>query len=85
MTSMTNKGISKIAPVLTAGAGIVTTRAHMHWFVTEFGAVDLYGKTLQERARLLISVAHPSAQEELDRAAFERFGEHHHYVKGYMK
>ena len=44
-----------------------------------------YGKTLQERARLIISVADPSAQEELDRAAFERFGPHHHYVKGYMK
>ena len=84
MPSITNKGISKIAPVLTAGAGVVTTRNHIHWFVTENGAVDLYGKTLQERARLLISVAHPSAQEELDRAAFERFGSHHHYIKKYM-
>ena len=52
--------------------------------MTEFGAVDLYGKTMQERARLLISVAHPSAREELDRAAFERWGSHHHYIKGYM-
>ena len=85
MPSMTNKGISKIAPVLSPGAGVVTTRNHIHWFVTEHGAVDLYGKTLQERARLIISVADPSAQEELDRAAFERFGPHHHYVKGYMK
>ena len=85
MPSMTNKGVSKIAPVLTAGAGVVTTRNHIHWFVTEHGAVDLYGKTLQERARLIISVADPSAQEELDRAAFERFGPHHHYVKGYMQ
>ncbi len=67
--------------MLTAGAGVVTTRNHIHWFVTENGAVDLYGKTLQERARLLISVAHPSAQEELDRAAFERCGSHHHYIK----
>ena len=85
MPSVTNKGISKIAPVLSPGAGVVTTRNHIHWFVTEHGAVDLYGKTLQERARLIISVADPSAQEELDRAAFERFGQHHHYVKGYMK
>ena len=85
MPSVTNKGISKIAPVLSPGAGVVTTRNHIHWFVTEHGAVDLYGKTLQERARLIISVADPSAQEELDRAAFERFGPHHHYVKGYMK
>jgi len=64
---------------------VVTTRNHIHWLVTENGAVDLYGKTLQERARLVISIAHPSAQEELDRAAFERFGSHHHYIKGYMQ
>lgn len=85
MPAVTNKGLSKIAPVLNAGAGVVTTRAHMHYFVTEFGAVDLYGKTLQERARAIISVAAPQHREELDRAAFERFGAHHHYVKGYCK
>ncbi len=84
MPSVTNKGISKIAPTLTNGAGVVTTRNHIHWFVTEYGAVNLYGKSMQERARLLISVAHPDHQEELDRAAFERFGSHHHYIKGYM-
>ncbi len=81
MPSVTNKGISKIAPTLTNGAGVVTTRAHVHWFVTEYGAVDLYGKSMQERARLIISVAHPDHQEELDRAAFERFGPHHAYIK----
>ena len=85
MPSITNKGVSKISDVLTEGSGVVTTRNHIHWFVTENGAVDLYGKSLQERARLIISVAHPSAQEELDRAAFERYGSHHHYIKGYMK
>ena len=85
MPAITTKGVSKIAPVLDPGAGVVTTRNHMHWLVTENGAVDLYGKTLQERARLIISIAHPSAQEELDRAAFERFGTHHHYIKGYMQ
>ena len=84
MPSITNKGVSKICDTLLPGAGVVTTRNHMHWFVTENGAVELYGKSLQERARLLISVAHPSAQEELDRAAFERYGSHHHYIKGYM-
>ncbi|MBR4995371.1 MAG: acetyl-CoA hydrolase/transferase family protein [Alistipes sp.] len=84
MPSITNKGVSKICDTLLTGAGVVTTRNHIHWFVTENGAVDLYGKSLQERARLLISVAHPSAQEELDRAAFDRYGSHHHYVKGYM-
>ena len=50
MPSITNKGISKISDVLTEGAGVVTTRNHIHWFVTENGAVDLYGKSLQERA-----------------------------------
>ena len=84
MPSITNKGVSKISDVLTEGAGVVTTRNHIHWFVTENGAVDLYGKSLQERARLIISVAHPSAQEALDEAAFNRYGSHHHYIKSYM-
>ena len=84
MPSITNKGVSKIADALNEGAGVVTTRNHIHWFVTENGAVDLYGKSLQERARLIISVAHPSAQEALDEAAFNRYGSHHHYIKGYM-
>ena len=81
MPSCTNKGISKIAPILTPGAGVVTTRNHIHWFVTEFGAVNLYGKSLQERARLMTSVAHPDHREALDQAAFERFGPHFHFVK----
>ncbi|PID88683.1 MAG: 4-hydroxybutyrate CoA-transferase [Bacteroidia bacterium] len=81
MPSVTKKGISKIAPVLNLGAGVVTTRSNMHWLVTEYGAVNLYGKTLQERARLLISVAHPDHRESLDKAAFERFGPHFHYVR----
>lgn len=81
MPSMTNKCVSKIAPALTCGAGVVTTRSHIHWIVTEHGAVNLYGKTLQERARLLICIADPSAREELDRAAFERYGSHHTYIK----
>lgn len=81
MPSMTEKGLSKIAPVLLPGAGVVTTRAHVQWLVTEYGAVNLYGRSLQERARLIISVAHPKHQEELDRAAFERFGSHYHFMK----
>lgn len=80
MPSVTNKGISKIAPVLTSGAGVVTTRNHIHWFVTEYGAVNLYGKSLQERAKLIISIAHPEHREELDKAAFERFGPHYHFI-----
>ncbi|GAB1452892.1 acetyl-CoA hydrolase/transferase C-terminal domain-containing protein [Draconibacterium sp.] len=80
MPSITNKGISKIAPILTPGAGVVSTRANIHWLVTEFGAVNLYGRTLQDRAKLIISVSHPDHQEMLDKAAFERFGPHFHFV-----
>ena len=79
MPSCTKKGESKIAPTLLQGAGVVTSRAHIHWFVTEYGAVDLYGKSLQERAKLVISVAHPDHREMLDKAAFERFGPHYHH------
>lgn len=80
MPSVTNKGVSKIAPILIPGAGVVSTRANIHWLVTEYGAVNLYGKTLQDRAKLIISIAHPDHQEELDKAAFERFGPHFHFV-----
>lgn len=76
--SRTNKGKNKIVPMLNPGAGVVTPRADAHWIVTEYGAVDLYGKSLQERAKLLISIAHPDDREMLDRAAFERFGPHYH-------
>ncbi|MGL4364857.1 MAG: acetyl-CoA hydrolase/transferase family protein [Bacteroidales bacterium] len=81
MPSSTNKGQSKIAPTLNLGAGVVTTRSHVHYIVTEYGAVNLYGKTLQERAKLIISIAHPDHREALDKAAFERFGAHFHFVK----
>ncbi len=80
MPSITNKGISKIAPILTPGAGVVSTRANIHWLVTEYGAVNLYGRTLQDRAKLIISIAHPDQRELLDRSAFERFGPHFHFV-----
>ncbi len=80
MPSITNKGISKIVPILTPGAGVVSTRANVHWVVTEFGAVNLYGRTLQDRAKLLISIAHPDHQENLDKNAFERFGPHFHFI-----
>lgn len=71
LTSRTAKGVPRIVPALRAGAGVVTTRAHVQYIVTENGAVDLYGKTLSERASLLISVAHPDDQEALERAWFE--------------
>ncbi|MBQ9193422.1 MAG: acetyl-CoA hydrolase/transferase family protein [Bacteroidales bacterium] len=76
MASRTAKLAPKIVPTLKPGAGVVTPRADVQWVVTEWGAVNLYGKSLQERARLLISIAHPDDREALDRAAFERFGPH---------
>lgn len=80
MPSITKKGVSKITPTLLDGAGVVTTRNHMHWLVTEQGAVNLYGKTLQERAKLIISIAHPSTREALEKAAFERWGSHFRFI-----
>ena len=74
--SRTNKGKNKIVSTVNPGGGIVTPRADAHWVVTEYGAVDLYGRSLQERAKLLISIAHPDDREMLEREAFERFGPH---------
>lgn len=54
--------------------GVVTTRAHVHYIVTGWGVAYLYGKTLQQRANLLIDIAHPDHREYLSRMAFERFG-----------
>ena len=81
LSSRTAKGVPKIVPTLRLGAGVVTPRADVHWIVTEYGAVDLWGKSLQERARLLLSIAHPDDREGLERAAFERFGPHFHSVR----
>ncbi len=80
MPSITSKGISKITPTLMEGAGVVTTRSNIHWLVTEYGAVNLYGMTLQKRARAILEIAHPDHRELLDKAAFERFGPHYHYI-----
>ncbi len=74
MLSTTSKGQSKIRPVLTQGAGVVTTRFQTNWVVTEYGAVNLRGKNMIERARLLISIAAPQFREELDREAFNMLG-----------
>lgn len=65
MPSITAKGVSKIVPTLTEGAGVVTPRTVVHWVITEYGAVNLFGKPLKERAKLLASIAHPSVREEL--------------------
>ena len=71
MPSVTNKGISKIVPSLKEGAGVTTTRAHVHYVATEYGVVNLFGKNLKQRAHALISIAHPAHREELERAFFE--------------
>ena len=72
--SQTSKGISKIVPTLKEGAGVVTTRANVHYVATEFGVAYLYGKSLKERAKELIKIAHPDHKETLEKAAFERWG-----------
>jgi 4-hydroxybutyrate CoA-transferase len=64
-----NGTVSRIVPALKPGAGVVTTRGHVHWVVTEYGAVNLFGLTLQQRAQALISIAHPDVRGEL-RSAF---------------
>ena len=60
--------ISRIVPVLTPGGGVVTTRGHVHWVVTEHGAVNLFGLTLRQRAEALIGIAHPDTRGDLRRA-----------------
>lgn len=67
-----NGATSRIVPRLEPGAGVVTTRGHVQWVVTEHGAVNLRGRTLRERAALLIRVAHPDFREELRAAAAQR-------------
>lgn len=74
MLATTHKGQNKIKPILTPGAGVVTTRFQTNFIVTEYGCVNLRGKNLAERAKLMISVAAPEFREELERAAAERFG-----------
>ena len=80
LPATTKNGESKIVTHLKEGAGVVTTRAHVHYVVTEYGIAYLYGKNLVERARELIKVAHPAHQERLEKEAFERF--RHQYSKG---
>lgn len=73
LTSRTAKGVPRIVPFLKQGAGVVTTRAHVHYVVTEYGAAYLFGKNLRQRAKALINIAHPDDREALERACRERF------------
>jgi 4-hydroxybutyrate CoA-transferase len=73
-----NGTISRIVPTLTPGAGVVTSRADVHYVVTEFGVAYLHGKTVRQRAESLIAIAHPKFHEDLERSAFAA----HHFVPG---
>ncbi len=76
LSTMTNKGVSKIVPTLKPGAGVVTTRANVHYVVTEFGIAYLFGQPMKERARRLIGIAHPDHREALEKSAYERWNGH---------
>ncbi len=73
LRSTTGSGKSKIVPFLKEGAGVVSTRAHIHYVVTEYGIAYLYGKNLRQRAQALIEIAHPDHRESLSEAAGRRF------------
>ncbi len=73
VSSRTKKGVPRIVPYLKPGAGVVTTRGHIHWVVTEFGVAYLYGKNLLQRAKALIEISHPDDREMLEKATVERF------------
>ena len=78
LTSRTKKGIPRIVPYLKQGAGVVTTRGHIHYVVTEYGVAYLYGKNMRQRALALIEIAHPDDREMLDKFCYERFKAHYH-------
>lgn len=71
LPSITKRGESRIVPYLKQGAGVVTTRAHVHYIITENGIADLYGKTLKQRAIEMVKIAHPLHQEAIEKAYFE--------------
>lgn len=76
ISSVTKKGESKIVPFLKPGAGVVSTRAHVHYVVTEYGVAYLYGKNLHQRALALMNIAHPDYRAELEMEIIKRFGSH---------
>ncbi|HLY70812.1 MAG TPA: acetyl-CoA hydrolase/transferase C-terminal domain-containing protein [Puia sp.] len=80
MPSTTLKGVSKIVNFLKPGAGVVTTRAHVHYIVTEYGIANLYGKNLKERVSSLIKIAHPQHREKLEQGAFSLVKNNYHLI-----
>ncbi|MGB1294660.1 MAG: acetyl-CoA hydrolase/transferase family protein, partial [Flavobacteriales bacterium] len=73
LPSVTKNGISKIVSQLKPGASVVTTRAHIHYLVTEYGVANLYGKNLKQRTKEIINIAHPNHREQLEKEAFAIF------------
>ncbi|MCE9539214.1 MAG: 4-hydroxybutyrate CoA-transferase [Bacteroidetes bacterium] len=71
LPSITNKGISRIVSTLKKGADATTSRAHVHYLITEFGVAYLHGKSLRERSTAIIGIAHPAIREQLAKEAFE--------------
>ena len=71
LPSITKSGIIRIVPCLNPGAGVVTTRAHVHYVVTEHGIANLYGKTIKERVKALVNIAHPNHRESIDKEYFD--------------
>lgn len=71
LPSITKKGISRIVPSLKPGAGVVTTRAHVHYIITEYGIANLYGKTIAERVKALVKIAHPDHRESIERGYYD--------------
>ena len=69
--SITSKGISRIVPFLNPGAGVVTTRAHVQYIVTEYGVANLYGKTIKQRLAALVKIAHPDHRERIEKEYFD--------------
>ncbi|MEZ4945345.1 MAG: acetyl-CoA hydrolase/transferase C-terminal domain-containing protein [Cyclobacteriaceae bacterium] len=81
LKSTTKRGDSKIVPFLKPGAGVVTTRAHVHYVITEYGVAYLYGKNLHQRALALTKIAHPDHREHLEEEVIKRFGSRNHFVE----
>lgn len=71
LPSETKSGISRIVPSLKPGAGVVTTRAHVNYVVTEYGIAELYGKTIKNRVKALVNIAHPNHREAIDRQYYD--------------
>jgi acyl-CoA hydrolase len=71
LPSVTKNGESRIVPFLKQGAGVVSTRSHVQYIITENGIADLYGKTLKQRAVEMVKIAHPNHQEWIEKEYFE--------------